>query len=158
MVPYNGPVVILAVLTMMASLAQYVAIIKNISKGSDPLDLLDKIFIKDFNKMTVLSVLGVTIPVLFGLIYGIMIGFNLFFSFFKFSKNEEVKQLFKSSVLPLALVALVILFRNVMSHLGGLYASLTVTSAIIIGCVIYYRKMSSTKPPLFEKGVDPNKL
>ena len=149
--PYNGLVVLFAVLTIVSSMSQYVFLIRNIIRGLNPMDLLEKLFVTDFNLTTIMAFMGVTVPIVFGLIYGNMIGIKLFLTFFRFTKYPEVKALMSSSVLPLALVALLLLFKHVMSHLGGTYAAITLSSIIIIGLSIYYQRMMN--PEVSENNV-----
>lgn len=140
--PYNAVVAILAIMTILYSISQYVFIIRNLTRGMSPLDLIDSLFVSDRKLETVLSILGITIPILFGLIYGAYIGVKLFTSFFHFIKRPDVQMLFKSSFWSFLIVGFLLLLLHVQKNLGRFYAAMTLSAIVIIGILIYFQQMA----------------
>jgi hypothetical protein len=140
--PYNGLVALVAILTILSSIGQYVFILRNIMRGKNPFDLLESMFVTNMNPGVILSFLGVTIPILYGLIYGGYIGVNLFLSLLKFIKRDDVKNLLRSTLLSYVLVMLYLLHFHIKSQLGGLLASVTAAVILFMGGFIYMRKSS----------------
>lgn len=140
--PYNAVVAILAILTMLYSISQYVFIIRNLARGMSPLDLIDSLFVSDRKLETLYSILGITIPILFGLIYGSYIGVKLFTSFFQFIKRPDVQMLFKSSFWSFLIVGFLLLFLHVQKNLGRFYAAMTLSIIVIMGIAVYFQQMA----------------
>ena len=140
--PYNAVVVILAIMTMLYSISQYVFIIRNLARGMSPLDLIESLFVSDRKLESLYSILGISIPILFGLVYGSYIGVKLFTSFFQFIKRPDVQMLFKSSFWSFLIVGFLLLLLHVQKNLGKFYASMTLSAIVIIGLVIYFQQMA----------------
>ena len=140
--PYNGIVVFIAILTILSSISKYVFLIRNLMRGLNPFDLLESMYVTEINKSTLLSFLGITIPILFGLLYGSYIGINLFMTFFQFIKRPDVQELFKSSFWSFLMVGFLLLFLHVQKNLGGFYATLTLSIIIFMGISVYFQQMA----------------
>jgi hypothetical protein len=156
--PYNAIVAILAIMTMLYSISQYVYIIRNLARGTSPLDLLESLFVSDRKLETLYSILGITIPILFGLIYGSYIGVKLFMSFFQFIKRPDVQKLFTSSFWSFLIVGFLLLFLHVQRNLGRFYAAMTLSIIIFMGIAVYFQQramkgMAKTSTPDVAKTV-----
>jgi len=149
--PYNAVVAILAIMTMLYSISQYVFIIRNLARGMSPLDLIESLFVSDRKLESLYSILGITIPILFGLIYGSYIGVKLFTSFFRFIKRPDVQMLFKSSFWSFLIVGFLLLLLHVQKNLGKFYATMTLSAIVLIGILIYFQQMALKR---MKKGKD----
>jgi len=154
--PYNAVVAILAILTMLYSISQYVFIIRNLARGMSPLDLIDSLFVSDRKLESLYSILGITIPILFGLIYGSYIGVKLFTSFFQFIKRPDVQKLFTSSFWSFLIVGFLLLFLHVQKNLGKFYAAMTLSIIVFMGIAVYFQQMALNrmKKPNVAKATD----
>ena len=137
---FNAGIFFLAFLTFFFSLSQYVLIILKLSGGMNVLDLMESLYVKDFNWFTFLSIFGITLPILMGLLYSVYIGTNLFMTFFQFLRIPDVVQRMKSSSASIVLVALFLLLMNVKETLGNSYVVMTLTLIFFIGLYVFTKK------------------
>jgi len=140
--PYNAIVTLLAIMTILYSISQYVFIIRNLARGMSPLDLIESLFVSDRKLESLYSILGITIPILFGLIYGSYIGVNLFMTFFRFIKRPDIQMLFTSSFWSFLIVGFLLLFLHVQKNLGRFYAAMTLSIIVLMGIVVYFQQMA----------------
>jgi hypothetical protein len=121
-------------------LSQYVYIIKQLAKTkSNPFDLVEQMYLKDFNVRTLFSFLGISVPILFGLGYGSYIGFNLFFSFFQLLKRPEISEMLKNTTASVVIVGLLLLLLRVRETLGRTYAIMTFFIIILVGIYVIFK-------------------
>jgi len=138
--PINTTVLIISFLTFFFSLSQYVYIIKQLAKTkSNPFDLVEQMYLKDFNVRTLFSFLGISVPILFGLGYGSYIGFNLFFSFFQLLKRPEISEMLKNTTASVVIVGLLLLLLRVRETLGRTYAIMTFFIIILVGIYVIFK-------------------
>ncbi len=143
--PYNGIVTLLAVLTLFFCISQYVYIISQLAKGMSPLDLLSNLFVSERKLETAYSFLGLTLPILFGLLYGIYIGFNLFLSFIQFMKRSDVQEILFASIWAFVIVGFVLFFLHIQKGLGHFYAMITASSIVLMGIVFYFQRLAASQ-------------
>ena len=138
--PINTTVLIISFLTFFFSLSQYVYIIKKLAKTkSNPFDLVEQMYLKDFNVRTLFSFLGISVPILFGLGYGSYIGFNLFFSFFQLFKSPHLSGILKNTTASVVIVGLLLLLIRVRETLGRSYAIMTFFIIILVGIYVIFK-------------------
>jgi hypothetical protein len=138
--PINTTVLIIAFLTFFFSLSQYVYIIQKLAKTkSNPFDLVEQMYLKDFNVRTLFSFLGISVPIIFGLGYGSYIGFNLFFSFFKLFSSPNISQMLKNTTASVVIVGLFLLLLRVRETLGRTYAIMTFFIIILVGIYVIFK-------------------
>jgi hypothetical protein len=123
----------LSFFTILFSLSQYTVIIMNLASGMNPLQLLESLYIKEFSFITFLSIIGVTLPILMGLVYSVYLSLKMFITFFQFFKIPSVAERMKGSSADIVLVALFLLLMNVKEMLGDSYVVMTLTLILLIG-------------------------
>lgn len=123
----------LSFFTILFSLSQYTVIIMNLVSGMSPLQLLESLYVKEFSFITFLSMIGVTLPILMGIVYSVYLSLKMFITFFQFFKIPEVAQRMKGSSAAIVLVALFLLLMNVKEMLGDSYVVMTLTLILLIG-------------------------
>ena len=101
-----------------------------------PLELLENMFVKKLSIRTFGSFLGITVPILFGVTYGAIIGSKLFFSFFQLIKRPEVSEMLKNTAASVVLVGLMLLLFHVKGVLGNTYLFMTIIIIILMGFYI----------------------
>jgi hypothetical protein len=105
----------------------------NLVSGMSPLQLLESLYVKEFSFITFLSMIGVTLPILMGIVYSVYLSLKMFITFFQFFKIPEVAQRMKGSSAAIVLVALFLLLMNVKEMLGDSYVVMTLTLILLIG-------------------------
>jgi len=123
----------LSFFTILFSLSQYTVIIMNLASGMNPLQLLESLYVKEFSFITFLSIIGVTLPILMGLVYSVYLSLKMFITFFQFFKIPSVAERMKGSSAAIVLVALFLLLMNVKEMLGDSYVVMTLTLILLIG-------------------------
>ena len=131
--PFNATLGIVAFITLFFSLSQYVLIILRLAGGMSPLDLIENIYVKKLDLFTFGSLLGITLPIMMGLMYGIYVGINIFFTFFRFLKIPKVIELLKTTSASIVMVALFLLMMHVKEILGNTYVMMTFAIIVLIG-------------------------
>ncbi len=131
----RGVIFFTALISLLASMSQVLIILVSLGTGTTPMDLLGKLFISGFSVSTLLSILGVILPIVFGLLHGMSISAQLFLTFFRFLKIPELKDLLKKSSASIVMVALLLLMIIVKEVLGDMFVLLTF---MIIACIGYY--------------------
>lgn len=134
--PYNATILLISFFTFFFSISQYIFIIKNLTKKMKPLELLENMFVKKLSIRTFGSFLGITVPILFGVTYGAIIGSKLFFSFFQLIKRPEVSEMLKNTAASVVLVGLMLLLFHVKGVLGNTYLFMTIIIIILMGFYI----------------------
>jgi len=129
----NLTLMFLSFLTLLFSFSQYIAIIMKLVGGSNLLETINQLYVVDFNPLTFLSVFGVTMPILMGFGYGILIIAKIFFTFFQLIKLKEVIEMLKNSSGSIVLIALLLLLLNVKEILGDTYVIMTFILIVLIG-------------------------
>jgi hypothetical protein len=135
--PFNMTLLVIAFLTLFFSISQYIYIVKKFAEGMDPLEVLEKMYIKDLTIHSFLSFLGVTVPIIFAAGYATYIGSSIFFSFFQFMKHESIREMMKSTAASVVLVGLVLLFLSVNNTLGQAYGFMTFIIILLVGLYVY---------------------
>jgi hypothetical protein len=138
--PFNATILILSFLTFFFSFSQYIYIVKKFASGLNPVDLLEKMYVKDLSIHTFISFLGVTVPIIVGLTYGFSIGANIFFSFFQLVKQPNVLDMLKKSCGSVVMVGLTLLLLHVKKDLGPTYFSMTFFIIILVGLYVLTKK------------------
>jgi hypothetical protein len=123
----------LSFLTLIFSFSQVIAIIMKFVGGSNLLEVIKDLYIVDFNPLTLLSIFGVTLPILTGFGYGIFVVAKIFFTFFQLIRLKEVIDMIKNSAGSVVLVALLLLLLNVKEILGDTYVIMTFILIVLIG-------------------------
>lgn len=131
--PHNATIMIISFLTFFFSMSQYMVIIMDLAGGKSPLELIETIYSKDFNIMTLGSFMGITVPIICGLSYGMYVGVNLFISFFQFLKLEPVLTMLKNTVPSIVMIGLFMIALNVKKTLGSTYFVITFLIICLIG-------------------------
>jgi hypothetical protein len=131
--PFNATLGIVAFITLFFSLSQYVLIILRLAGGMSPLDLIENMYVKKLDLFTFGSLLGITLPILMGLMYGIYVGLNIFFTFFRFLEMPKVIELLKTTSASIVMVALFLLMMHVKEILGNTYVMMTFAIIVLIG-------------------------
>ncbi len=131
--PRNLTIMFLSFLTLIFSFSQVIAIIMKFVGGSNLLEMIKDLYIVDFNPLTLLSIVGVTLPILIGFGYGILVVANIFFTFFQLIRLKEVIDMIKNSAGSVVLVALLLLLLNVKEILGDTYVIMTFILIVLIG-------------------------
>jgi len=134
--PFNVTLAVLAFITCFFSLGQWILISFQLSGGINPLELLEKLFVSELSVFTFFSILGVTVPILMGILYGLYIGGSIFFTFFEFLKITEVVDRLKSSSASVVMLAFFLLMLNVKEVLGNTYAMMTLMLIVLIGMYV----------------------